>query len=107
MLTILNPVALPRDSSGATMPLIDDLAGKTIGILSNHWKSMDRMAGRMQMQLKETYRVADVLSFSDEDLPFLVGSAPALHVALHACGGLHRRMVRGAVAARAAAFSAA
>ncbi len=60
MLTILNPVALPRDSSGATMPLIDDLAGKTIGILSNHWKSMDRMAGRMQMQLKETYRVADV-----------------------------------------------
>ena len=54
-----------------------------------------------------TYRVADVLSFSDEDLPFLVGSAPALHVALHACGGLHRRMVRGAVAARAAHIAVA
>ena len=49
-----------------------------------------------------TYRVADVLSLADEDLPYLVGSGPALHVALHACGGLHRRMVRGAVAARAA-----
>ena len=60
MLTILNPVAGPREPSGTTMPLLNEIAGKTIGILTNHWKSMDRMAARMQVQLKEVYKAADV-----------------------------------------------
>ena len=60
MTTILNPVAQPRASAGASMPLIGDLAGKTIGILSNHWKSMDRMAARFAAQLKNVHKVADV-----------------------------------------------
>ena len=60
MTRILNPVAGPRAASGATMPLIDNLAGKTIGILSNHWKSMDRMAAHFAARLKEAYGVANV-----------------------------------------------
>jgi hypothetical protein len=60
MTIILNPVAQPRTASGATMPLIDNFAGKTIGILSNHWKSMDRMAARIASQLKDVYHAADV-----------------------------------------------
>lgn len=60
MTIILNPVAGPRDSSGASMPLIHDLAGKTVGILSNHWKSMDRMAARIAGQLKGVFKAADV-----------------------------------------------
>jgi hypothetical protein len=60
MTIILNPVAPPRDSRGARMPLIHDLAGKTIGILSNHWQSMDRMAARIELQLKGVYQAADV-----------------------------------------------
>ncbi|MEI8035900.1 MAG: hypothetical protein WCH96_10530 [Betaproteobacteria bacterium] len=60
MLTILNPVASPKESTDVLMPLMKDITGKTFGILSNHWKSMDRMALRMQHQLKEVYKVADV-----------------------------------------------
>ena len=78
MLTILNPVAQPRDSSGATMPLIDDLAGKTIGILNNHWKSMDRMAERMRLQLKDVYRAADVRFY---DVPINGAMAEAVKAA--------------------------
>ena len=60
MTIILNPVASARDSSNATTPQIASLEGRTIGILSNHWKSMDRIAVRMQTQLREKYGAADV-----------------------------------------------
>ena len=60
MTRILNPVAQPRSAAGAAMPLINDLAGKTVGILSNHWKSMDRMAARIAAQLKDVHKAADV-----------------------------------------------
>ncbi len=60
MLTLLNPVAGPRPATDTAMPAIADVAGSTIGILTNHWKSMDRMAARMQARLPAVYRTADV-----------------------------------------------
>ena len=60
MLTILNPVAAPRDAEDASAPVTPDLNGRTVGILTNHWKSMDRMAERMALRLKETYHAAAV-----------------------------------------------
>ena len=60
MLTILNPVAAPRDAEAAGAPVAPDLRGRTVGILTNHWKSMDRMAERMALRLKERYHVAAV-----------------------------------------------
>ena len=60
MTLILNPVAAPHTDGAAPLPLIGDLAGRTVGILTNHWQSMDRMAARMQEQLKTVYRAAGV-----------------------------------------------
>lgn len=60
MLTILNPVAQPHVGTGASTPQIADLAGQTVGILTNHWKSMDRMGERIALQLKAVYHAADV-----------------------------------------------
>jgi hypothetical protein len=57
---ILNPAAAPRDSEGGSAPIVPDLRGRTVGILSNHWKSMDRMAERMAQQLKDRYHAAAV-----------------------------------------------
>ena len=60
MPTILDPVAAPRDAAGKSLPLIPVIDGCTVGILTNHWKSMDRMAERMGLRLKEIYHAADV-----------------------------------------------
>jgi|SoiMethySBSTD1v2_1073268.scaffolds.fasta_scaffold1684481_2 hypothetical protein len=58
MLTILDPVGVPREGAGASVPVAPDLAGKKVGILTNRWKSMDRMADRMAARLKEVYGAA-------------------------------------------------
>lgn len=60
MLTILDPVGVPRETSGTKALVIPALAGCTIGILTNRWKSMDRMAERMAARLKEGYGAAAV-----------------------------------------------
>ncbi len=60
MQTILNPVAAPREMRDESTPRIRNLTGCTIGILTNHWKSMDAMAARMQTRLKEIVQAADV-----------------------------------------------
>lgn len=60
MLTILDPVAAPRDAMGKALPLLADLQGRTVAILTNHWKSMDHMALCMAQRLKQRYHVADV-----------------------------------------------
>ena len=57
---ILDPVGVPAQAAGATAPVAPPLEGRTVGILSNRWKSMDRMAGRMAAQLKEVYGAAAV-----------------------------------------------
>ena len=57
---ILNPVAAPRETDGAKAASVPELRGRTVGILTNHWKSMDRMAERMALRLKELYGVAAV-----------------------------------------------
>jgi len=60
MTVILNPVAMPRAAGDVTTPSIAGLAGRTVGILTNHWKSMDRMAVCMTARLKDVYRAAGV-----------------------------------------------
>jgi len=60
MLTILDPVGEPRASDATKALLVPALEGRTVGILTNHWKSMDRMAERMADRLKEAYGAADV-----------------------------------------------
>jgi hypothetical protein len=60
MITILDPVAAARDNSGASAPLVASVTGLTVGILTNHWKSMDRMAARMAARLKERHGALDV-----------------------------------------------
>ena len=60
MLTILDPVAGPRRVPDQSLPLIPGLDGCTVGILTNHWKSMDRMVERMTLRLKEVHHAAEV-----------------------------------------------
>lgn len=60
MITILDPVAAARDNTNSITPLIPTVEGATVGILTNHWKSMDRMAARMAMRLKDRHNAAEV-----------------------------------------------
>ena len=60
MTTILDPVGVPRAVSGTSALVVPALSGRVVGILSNRWKSMDRMAERMAALLKEKYGAAAV-----------------------------------------------
>ena len=60
MLTILDPAGVPRTAADHPSPFAPSLDGCTVGILSNHWQSMDRMAQRMSERLRERYRVSAV-----------------------------------------------
>ncbi|MBI3937172.1 MAG: hypothetical protein HY323_09360 [Betaproteobacteria bacterium] len=66
MIKILNPVATPRTEREQRLPCVPGLQGLRIGILSNRWKSMDRMAQRFTQRAKETYFVSAVRMY---DIP--------------------------------------
>jgi hypothetical protein len=75
MLTILDPVAAARELSDRSMLALPTLEGLTVGILTNHWKSMDRMAERMALRLKDIYHAAAVLIY---DIPINGAMADAV-----------------------------
>ena len=75
MLTILDPRGSPAGCPGRSLPCIPGLDGCTVGILTNHWKSMDRMAERMGLRLKEIYHAADVRIY---DIPINGAMADAV-----------------------------
>ena len=66
MLTILDPVAAPREAGGERLPLLESIRGRRVGILTNHWKSMDRMAQRMVDRLQQGYAASQVTLY---DIP--------------------------------------
>lgn len=63
---ILNPVAGPRKDKERALPLVASLQGIRLGILSNHWKSMDRMAQLMSARATAKYGAASVTLY---DIP--------------------------------------
>ncbi len=71
MLQILDPTN-PGTIKVSASPSVGDLQGKIIGILNNHWTSMDAIAERMQTRLKEIYGAAGVHTY---DIP-AVTAAP-------------------------------
>jgi len=75
MLTILNPVAAAADIDGASMPTVSTLKGLTVGILTNHWKSMDKLSERIALRLKEDYGVYSVRTY---DVPINGAMAEAV-----------------------------
>jgi len=60
MLIILDPVGVPRAAAGTSALVAPSLSGRTVGILTNRWKSMDRMAERMAARLTEIHGAAAV-----------------------------------------------
>ena len=75
MVTILDPVAAARETSDQSTLVAPTLEGLTVGILSNHWKSMDRMAERMAARLKDIYHAAAVTFY---DIPINGAMADAV-----------------------------
>ena len=61
MAQVLDPTgrAVPKRQPTAS-DLIAGLNGKVMGIVSNHWQSMDAMAQTMEHLLRGTYGVRDV-----------------------------------------------
>jgi hypothetical protein len=57
---ILNPAAATRADHARPLPLAPILKGIRIAILTNHWKSMDRIAQWMSAELKKSHLVSDV-----------------------------------------------
>lgn len=63
---ILNPAGSPRPSAHAAMPTVASLAGRRLAILSNHWKSMDRIASRICALAGDRFAVSGVRTY---DIP--------------------------------------
>ncbi|MBI3917186.1 MAG: hypothetical protein HY322_09280 [Betaproteobacteria bacterium] len=57
---ILNPVGAPRTSGERALLTVSGIAGLRLAILTNHWKSMDRMARRMIARASERYAAVGV-----------------------------------------------
>ncbi len=63
---ILNPAGVARPSAERVLPLIESLAGRRLAILTNHWKSMDRIASRIRVRAAERYGASGVTLY---DIP--------------------------------------
>jgi hypothetical protein len=57
---ILNPVGTARKTEKKALPVTASLDGRRLGILTNHWKSMDRMAQRMAERARTRYGASAV-----------------------------------------------
>lgn len=55
MIKILNPVSAPRDRAGQRLSTVPGFKGVRVGILSNHWKSMDRMTKMFGVRATTVY----------------------------------------------------
>lgn len=63
---ILNPVGARAKTTETAPPLVRTPTGFKLGILTNHWKSMDRIAQRMTVRAGERYAAAAVTVY---DIP--------------------------------------
>jgi hypothetical protein len=63
---ILNPVSAPAGAGPTARPVVPSLEGMRVGILTNHWRSMDRMAQRMRLELQRKHRTLSVTTY---DIP--------------------------------------
>ena len=101
------------------VPAVDWCSGK--GFLSHRLLAHDAAASVTCLEIDPALVAAGQRRAAESALPLkfaqsdVLGESPvppevgpdALHVALHACGGLHRHMLRGAVAAGAAQIAVA
>ncbi len=64
LVQILDPRAERPESGGKPLPVLNDLADKTLAILSNGWTSMDRISEHLAEMLKSRYGVAKIVNAS-------------------------------------------
>lgn len=63
---IINPLGFPRAAKDGTALIVDTVRGKRLGILSNHWTSMDRIARRIVENAATRHGIAEILLY---DIP--------------------------------------
>jgi hypothetical protein len=61
---ILNPAGVPRSSAEQAFPALASLAGRRLAVLTNRWKSMDRIAARVEARIQERHGAAGVKVFA-------------------------------------------
>ena len=57
---IINPLGLPRVTKDGIALTVISVRGMRLGILSNHWKSMDRIASRIVEQAAARHGISEV-----------------------------------------------
>jgi hypothetical protein len=57
---ILNPVGQPAKQEVRALPALGTLEGTRIAVLTNHWRSMDRMAERFRSRALDRYAATQV-----------------------------------------------
>lgn len=72
---ILNPVGEPAEARLRSLPSVPSLEGLRIAVLTNHWKSMDRMAQRFSVRAREKHAASGVELF---DIPINGAMAEAV-----------------------------
>ena len=82
---ILNPLGTPREAAARALPTVGDFAGLRLGVLTNHWKSMDRVAQRISVRARERYGA----TVSLYDIPINGPMSEAVEkAALNDCGAV-------------------
>ena len=59
----LDPVS-PNTDKKLYVPAVGELKGKTIGFLSNGWKSYDAMGARIEQVLRERFGIRDMRTYA-------------------------------------------
>lgn len=62
MIRILDPVATAREVKEGPAPRVAAIGGRSVGMLSNGWRSWDVMLGRLSEIAVEKYEAREVLS---------------------------------------------
>lgn len=57
---ILNPLGYPRAARDGKALTLSSVRGIRLGILSNHWKSMDRIAERIVQQAPSLHGIGEM-----------------------------------------------
>ena len=58
---ILDPTAQSKTRDTGLSPRLDGLGGRSLGIISNAWRSFDAMAGFFQEMATDRYEVREVM----------------------------------------------
>ena len=68
IIDILDPTGQPKEQPTGLAPRVQGLGGRTLGLITNSWRSFDIMAGHFEEMAKDRYEVREVMRTINPDV---------------------------------------